>query len=107
MNAWSTINKLHLSKSNKALSVLETLISPFSSPILDYLEVHGTANISELITHTSFNTVDLQEQLEQLCVSGVLCSTDEMPNTYYGINYDRLRNISRISTQLASFYQGD
>jgi hypothetical protein len=105
MNAWSTINKLHLNKATKALSLLETLISPFSSPILDYLEVHGTANLSELVTHTGSDAVDIQEQLEQLCVAGVLCCTDNISSPYYGLNYSRLEVIGRASSRLASFYK--
>ncbi|MCG8327252.1 MAG: hypothetical protein MI974_06175 [Chitinophagales bacterium] len=102
MNAWSTPSKLHTDKSTGAVAVLETLISPFSNSIINYLKNHGSASFSELILHTNLEATLLQDHLEQMCQIRVLKRIEDVIANDYAINYERLNRVKKAAKQLAA-----
>ena len=105
MNAWTTRNKLHRDRYQNAQHILETIISPFSISIIEYMQEHASASFSELVLSTSMDAAALDEQLEQMCETGILNRIDEFFGQRFALNYEKLKAISRVGGELARMYQ--
>jgi len=105
MNAWTTRNKLHRDRYQNAQDILETLISPFSIPIIEFMKEHVNASFSELVMSTNMDATALDEHLEHMCEAGILHRIDEFFGQSFALNYKKLKTISRVGRELAIMYQ--
>ena len=105
MNTWTIENKLHTNKYSQVSFVFDTLISPFSVSVVNYLQAHGKASLSDLVIQTSFEATQLQMHLNQMLKAGVLIQKEDELSIAYELNYPRLSKASYVAKQLAAMIE--
>lgn len=102
MNAWTIEHKLHTNKYSQVSLLFDTLISPFSVSIVNYLQAQGSASLSDLVIQTKLEAPQLQVHLNQMLEAGVLVQKEGEVSIVYELNYSRLSKASYVAKHLAA-----
>ena len=102
MDTWNTILKKRTNVLEQAVFVLETLAHPEHIPILEYLTEHEDATLLDLAIDTRSDVTFIEEQLESLIQTGVVCVDANIYGNKYRINGRRIVNINAIVRQLVN-----
>lgn len=107
MNTRNTTNTHTHNRAGHALHLLETLQQPGASGILHFLLDHGPSSFLELTIHTGMDSESLEFHLDQFCTSSLVRQRSSLLEAdRFEPNLPKLKRITAIIQQLASFHQG-
>ena len=101
MNTWNTIKPSSAKPLDKAISILEILSNDLSISLLNYILRSGKATVLDLTIHTGIDSAAIENQLDLLGSTGVVCQKTNLYNCTYSINTKRLQQIKAIGKALS------
>jgi predicted transcriptional regulator len=105
MNTWTIEHKVYTNKYAQVSFVFDTLISPFSASIVNYLQAHGAASLSDLVIQTKLEAPPLQRHLNQMLKAGILVQKEDELSIVYELDYPRLIKASYVAGHLAAMME--
>ena len=103
MDTRNIITHKQSTRLDRAIITLQVLCQELSLPIIEYLQDHDQASLLDLALSTGLDSYVLEEQLEKLCLTRAVVRREDIYGCYYYLDPFRLRRISTIASQLASF----
>ena len=106
MHTRNTITQSKASRLDRAIFTLQMLYQEQSIPIIEYLRENDGATFLDLTLHTGLGSLELERQLEKLCLTRVVVRRENIFGCHYQLDPVRIQRISSIARQLASFRKG-
>lgn len=101
MHNWNAIFPVNTNKLDEAIMALDALIGKDSFPILEYLREVEMASLLDLSLFSGADADLLEGQAELLCQAGFLDREEDFSGVFFSLNFQRLRQASRLAGALA------